>query len=71
MKSVLPFLKSENVSRGHFRTKIMSFKRPFNVLKELVLEDGIHLLDWLPASIFENKLRTIESGMTRKNVQIN
>jgi hypothetical protein len=42
----------------------MSFKRPFNVLQELMLEDGIHLLDWLPASIFENKLRMIESGMT-------
>ena len=64
MKTVLPFSKSENFSRGHFRTKIMSFKRPFNVFQELVLEDGIHLLDWLPASIFENKLRTIESGMT-------
>ena len=51
-------------SRGHFGTKFMWLEWPFNVLQELVLEDGIHLLDWLPASIFENKLRTIESGMT-------
>jgi len=53
------FRKSKNFSRGYFRTKYLSIEKPFNVLKEFVLEDGIGLLDWLSASIFKNKLKMV------------
>ena len=46
-------------SGGYFCTKCMSIERPFNVLQEFVLEDGIRLLDWLSDSIFENKLKIV------------
>ena len=53
------FRKSQIFSVGYFCTKCMSIKRPFNVLQEFVLEDGIRLLDWLSDSIFENKLKMV------------